>query len=307
MNRLPFVTTRMTTEVMAAVDFMCQFDPVQEATLLPILGPSRCGKSEICKQIAATYPDQVVGRQTIRPVIYIELITGTTLPSMIAQILEVLGDPDPFYGNHTARFLRLAKALREQKVMFLVIDEIHHLIDADTLKIAYKAAECLKNILNLKTCHVIIAGQTHAERILDTNTQIELRAIKRILPRHHDWRTEADRKEWRAFLHVIEQGLGLPVPSRLGATDTAFRIHYFASGRLGRAVRLIEIAEKFRLKTKPLRAALDNEILAQAADLLGLGRSGGKAINPFLSLPPEAAEPAPIYELVKNPNARAAE
>lgn len=302
--RMPFVETGRVKAFLKRLDLVMSLPP-EEATLLPLLGPSRCGKSAICEELERRYPAYKQGRQTIRPVVYIGLSVCITFPNFVAEILTALGDPDPYYGGISARIQRLRKALQAQGVKLLIIDEVQQLIDSDTQRIAFKAADLFKTILNFKLCHVIMSGLTHGERILDTNSQIELRSLEPTYFTHHDWRNPDDQKDWRGFLHLLDVGLELPSRSGLGSKDTAFRIHYHAQGRLGVAVRLIEVASQIRKQYAPDRACLDFELLGQAAEQLGYERDGkNKKVNPFQIEPPGPVDPAPMYEQIKQPRTR---
>lgn len=267
---------------------------------LLIAGPSRAGKSAVVEYYERLFPVTMDGRQLIRPVVRVKLEDVTRTHSLVSATLRAMGDPRPDHGSPTDRSARLIHLLRMQRTELVIYDEFQHLIDSDTDKIAYKAADTVKSILEAGVSRVVLCGVTHAERVLHTNTQLIGRARAPVYMTPTDWRDKEQRLAFRVFLNELEKKLGLPSPSGLSELGTAHKIHHFARGLYGHAHNLIREALLNRHLDGDRAPCITEDLLARAADGLLL-REPTRRLNAFRQTPPQEYEPAPMFESLKEP------
>ena len=297
-----FIETPGVQLVLKEIDLLHKFGTRSDCCeCLMVAGPSRAGKSAVVEHYKRQFPQYLDGRQIIRPVVIVRLTSGTRLTSLVSATLRALGDPRPDYGTPEARTARLLSVLLIQRVEVLIYDEFQSVINSDTDKIAYDAGDAIKSICNAKICKVVLAGVTHATRVIHTNTQLPGRVRTIVEMRPMDWRNPNDRRDFRVFLNAIEKALGLPVRSELGSLDTAHRIHHFSRGLYGYAHNLIREALLLRFIEGETAPCLNTDLLTRAADRLLL-REPAKRINAFRQKPPEDYEAAPMFESLKEPS-----
>lgn len=263
-----------------------------------VIGPSRVGKSTVLRRYAARYPTTLRGRQIIRRVLVVRAPPNNADSALLTAMLAALGDPNPASGSPTQREMRVVNHLRRQCVELLCLDEVNHLIDSDSDKIGYRAANLIKALLNHGVCPIVLTGVTHAKRIVDTNEQLQGRSTPTVTMRPLDWRDEKQRLEFKVFLHKLEQAMALPAPSKLGEDTLAHRIHHFSRGLPGYAVDLLSEALILREEEGDVLPSLTLKLLQMAADGLLL-REPVRRLNALRETPPDKYEPAPMFDALK--------
>lgn len=302
--RVAFVpTSRVRTATDRINSLMRRGLRADSADCVAFVGPSGMGKSTILRRLRDRHPPFLRGRQLIRPVCLVRAPTSTGNGSLLTMTLHALGDPRPGSGEPTVRELRVIGHLRSQEVKLLCFDEVNHLIDSDSDRIGYKAANVIKSIMLERVCPVVLTGVTHARRVLDTNPQLSGRSRALIEMRPFDWRVDADRIEFIAFLGLVERQMGLPEPSHLNHPETAHRIHHVSRGLPGHAVHLIWFALEEREDDGNRTPCITGKQLTDAADRLLL-REPTRRTNAFRVAPPDAYAPAPMYEALKEPRGK---
>ena len=248
-----------------------------------VLGASGCGKTHILKEWIRLRKVKEPGFKALISEVPSNL---THINQMLEQLLDDLGDPDPSYGSPGERKRRIRQLAAGYDVIF--IDEVQRLVDANTGKVKKDVAAWFANFLNYEICPLVLCGEKYADRILegeDDNEYLDRRLLGPIPIEPYDWHEKVDRQEFRAFLSRIDEALGLPERSMLHEMNTALRIHAFSNGRVGQTVRLLDEARAQARKNG--RPKLTHDLLAQAVDLLRIGRKKSLA-NPF-----RVADPMP--------------
>jgi len=269
-----------------------------ESGCLTVIGPSRVGKSTVLRRYAMRYPPTRHGRQLIRPVLIVRAPPSNADSALLTATLAALGDPNPASGTPTEREMRVVNHLGRQCVELLCFDEVNHLIDSDSDKIGYRAANLIKALLNYGVCPIVLTGVTHAKRIVDTNEQLQGRSRPTVTMRPLDWRNQNQRLEFKVFLHQLEKAMALPAPSQLGEDSLAHRIHHFSRGLPGYALDLLAEALIYREEAGNVAPCLTLELLREAADGLLL-REPVRRLNALREDPPDSYEPAPMFDALK--------
>lgn len=249
-----------------------------EADCLLLAGQAGTGKTMALTYLKHQNRADWTDRGWVRPVAYVQAPPNCTLRSLATTILVELGDIVPSKGNLVEMTDRAVAQLRNQEVRILVIDEVHHLINQETRKVAWDAAEWIKGLLNRNVCPVALSGLPHAKQIIDGNDQLRRRCKGLIEMHPYDWGVEDDRKQFILFLNELDRNSGLAGRSPLARTDIAARIHAFSDGTIGRAKALVRKALHISMVRQ--LAAIDEDVLADAANALRI-MSADPAVNPF--------------------------
>ena len=245
---------------------------------LLMLGPSRSGKTVL----VAEYLRERVDKQpdpAKRPVIAsVEVPAGCSLKLFSTDLLAVLGDPAPAYGDQGEKTRRIAENVEANRVDLIVIDEVQRLIDVNTDRVKRDVANWLTALLNRRVCPLLLVGELSAERVFEDTLHLEGRTLGEVVIGPYRWADTAERDEFRGVLHLLDKQLGMTAPSGLGEVDTALRIHSYSRGLLGQAATLIDQARAVALRRR--RPRIGHDIFAEAVDELRIGASRQKP-NPF--------------------------
>lgn len=146
---------------------------------LPVIAPSGSGKSTSINM----YLEDVVAKETLgkdqRPIVHVTLSSEATTKRLGSDILEEFGDPDPETGTAPQLLRRSYNALEIAETDVLVIDEIQHLIHADTgQRTAWSVTETLKRMLIRGACPMVLMGTPEARSVLLSNPQMKQRALE---------------------------------------------------------------------------------------------------------------------------------
>jgi hypothetical protein len=239
---------------------------------LIVLGPSGCGKTQGVKM---WIKDRVAKEPKFKAV-FSEVPSDCNLKSMAAQLLHDLGDPAFDHGSQAEKTLRITNGAQDCNV--IVIDELQRLLEGKTANVRQSAASWLANLLNKKICPLLLIGELSAETVFDDSVYMKRRTLGQVPIEPYDWSNSQDRLEFRTFLNLFDNALGMSELSALGGLDTALRIHTYSLGRVGLAAPLIDTARL--LARQAGRPKLTNDLFAQAVDRLRVG-SDRRLENPF--------------------------
>lgn len=287
-----FIGTPEGTNALGAMQDV--FD-VGSGRCLPVFGPTGAGKTWLARRFLKKYPSVETREKLKRPVVRVKVPVDCTLRGVALATKNKL-IPEYNFGKHlmqTDYTEHVLFHLNEQEVRVIIFDDVQHIIDRASAKIAYAVADWIKIIIDESQCGVIVMGLTHAERVLMTNSQLERRAEPVIYLRPYDWRDEKQRLAYRMFLREVDKTLELPILSDLGATDTAKRIYHFSRGLKGDTMHLIWEAYKRALDAD--RPAITHDLFADAVDAFRVGAKQ-RLINPFREATIGPVVPASMYD-----------
>lgn len=215
------------------------------ARCLLLTGPSGTGKSTLLRRWENNFPLVETPEGDRQPVLYVELPSRCTTKALAENMLRALHLPEAMAskGTEVALMERVKHHLRHQGVEVVILDEVQHLIESRGQNGVYRAADFVKSLLNAAICPVVLAGTPEATAIFEENEQLKRRAAGQHALKAFNWEVSEDRAIFGAILTAYEKQLPLPEASNLGTDKTlAFRIHYFATGRIGRAIDFLHAA-----------------------------------------------------------------
>lgn len=243
-----------------------------------ILGPSGCGKSEAVDDFIRTLKPSK-DQNTIQ-VLKIETPANPTIKSMASEALLSLKDPFYFRGTEVNMTNRILKLLTMRNTQLLVFDELQNLIDKESDKLSYKAAEWVKRLWNRAKLPTIFAGLDRAMEIFLINNQLRRRFMQPYFFKAFDWKQENSRKYLKGFLKGIQDKYCFEDGLKVYNSEMAFRFYCATGGLVGYIMTIILEAERLSIE-----ANLPFIKLEHIAQAYGLAVCGNHliGINPFLS------------------------
>lgn len=142
-----------------------------------------------------------------RPVMCVNLSTNVTVKGFYTDILKAFGDPNSASGTQQHLEQRCYRYLIECGVELLIIDEVHHLMHSETNKIRWDVAELFKNLLNAKTCSLVLSGIEKVSFLNSDGGQLARRAIPSVKLSPLNLEIEGEQKLFLGFLAKLDQRL----------------------------------------------------------------------------------------------------
>lgn len=263
------------------------FDSTPDPRCTPILGASGCGKSTMIKEFVRTLEPPEDPRTKL--VIVIETPSNPTVKSMASEVLQAIGDPMFFRGTEVQMTDRIVKLLKKLGTRLLIFDELQNLIDKESDKLSFKAADWLKRLINISKIPTVIVGLERAEELFLVNEQLRRRFTESYVIEVFDWKNMNTRKMLKGFLKALQQKYRFEENLQIYNNEMAFRFYCASGGLVGYLMAIVREAERLAIGT--LSNAIGLEHLAQAYRNAVCGnRLVG--VNPFASKDLELLEAA---------------
>lgn len=191
------------TDVLKQIDRCVQdtlrgFNPCFEM----LIGPSRCGKSEVLEAIARKYPPQSEnGRRSI-PVLLVDVPSGGGAKALDKAVIRATGVPVPeSMKNEDSLKQFMLKQLRLANVRVIIFDEANHLVERGARIVSAAASDWFKVLYkNAANVGIVLAGVPRLARLIEDNPQLRNRVGKPILfsPYRYD-----DQHHRKAFANCV--------------------------------------------------------------------------------------------------------
>ena len=194
-----------------------------------ILGASGVGKTSVVNHYCRLHPAQETDHGTRQPVLKVTLQPDVRPKGIAADLLLALGDPAWSSGTVQTLTNRAVKLLQDCGVELMVMDEFHHLFDADRAKVMTKASQWLKVLIVNTGIPVVVCGMPEAEYVLSAE-HTERRFKERLTLRCFTWRTPQGQREFCAMLKKLDETLPLAELSGLAEPDWAGRFYLACRG-----------------------------------------------------------------------------
>ena len=210
---------------------------------LVFIQPSGSGKSESIKQFQAFVEAQPGRDPALTPVLHVTLETVGTTRSAIASCLEAIGDSYSQIGTEPLLLARLKKAIAEEGVEIIVIDELNH---CSQKIMGRDVSNMFKNMLTRGWAPIVFAGTSDAQRLFADNRELRNRCQSQLSLTPLDHADDGDVASWAAFLGGLDEQIKtldlLPELSGIGATDIAKKLCETCRGLIGEVSLVIEDA-----------------------------------------------------------------
>lgn len=232
---------------------------LNEVKCMFIAGGSRYGKTTFGKSFQSVYPHIDTETITLKPVLYLKTPPPAYLGSLKSKILEALGDP--FFAKTLRNYesdYRIKSLLEKCKVELIFLDEFQHLVEGNRHKVLIDSSDWFKTLIEECKISVVFAGLPYSENVLIENEQLG----NRVKIRHELKPFEFNNKDFRIFLHQLDNQLPFEEISNIAQDDTWQRIYLATGGVIGFVKTLL--AESTLLAATQNLPCINNDILYDA-------------------------------------------
>ena len=171
---------------------------------LPLIAPTGTGKSRIINAYMQKVREEEHPPGSI-PVLVVELSTKLTVKGFYADVLKAFGDPNSARGTQQQLEMRTQAFIRKCGVELLIVDEVHHLINAETNKVSWDVAELFKGILNNKSCCLVLSGVEKSTVLFERGGQLARRCISPVPLGPLDIQNKAEREMFLGFIGRLDE------------------------------------------------------------------------------------------------------
>jgi len=262
-----------------------------------LCGESRTGKSYVLERYGNRFPLSEIEQGVIRRVVYVDMPADCTLRAVAEQIADALNISYTQRMNTRGLIGLILRALREQRVEFLMFDEFQEAFDANLKKTLKDVRSFLRKILNLRSLNVCVAGLIETYDLIAADKQLKGRGL---LPYHqlpaYDWNNSNDQKLFRLLCDSIDDRLPFRAKSNLGSTALAQRLYWVSDGIIGLLKEFVFAAACLAINGDA--NCIEMHFFGEAWDIR---KPRGQAFNPFADDIKNAPEKNPLPPQVRAP------
>lgn len=200
--------------------------------ILPIVGPTRVGKSKLLASIIASHVQaEPGGRRKIIDVVSPKHLTGRALPD---ACLVSIGMSTALFRNHVLATDAFIKAVNKHSTRMLVFDETQHMLERGGRTTVRAAADFIKLVFDQTRASIVLAGLPTLLGLFNENEQLADRALSPIQYYPYQWQG-TDYKHFRSALgsaleHLAENGWDT---FAFNDAEFARRMYVASAGRYG--------------------------------------------------------------------------
>ncbi|MEQ8608326.1 MAG: TniB family NTP-binding protein [Rhodospirillales bacterium] len=236
-------------DIRGRVESVIDSGPTGPSAILPIIGPTQVGKSQLIASIASqTRSPNTLEDLSAAPFLYLRCPVQPTPMSLAEGILGALALTRVRKMSVDGIFAYLTQRLRAAKSKVVVIDDSHHLCYPGGRATPQILSDWLKNLQSDLGILIVLVGLPELTRIFKGNGQLEARSRPPIVFRPYAWGIEEDEVSFGAALVAYRDALI--------ARGFEFRVDYetLLGGAYAISAGRVGVLEKFFSEILRLRA-----------------------------------------------------
>lgn len=230
-----------------------------EPHCVPVEGGTRYGKTRMAEQLVVDNPPYVIDNKPVIPIWLVRVPSKATPLELVQYMLISLGEhPDNISRHQPSMIAMLAKRIKECIIDFVILDDIHYLLNVNTEHGRQEIAQVLADVIKRsKTTFVILGIPNTIGKVLDEDSQlrnlfrstIHLQPLQLdINPHHIDRKSDSFREQlWKFAEFVTKAELTIGVELFTGddgeKMELLRRIKYVTDGVVGHIINLLIFAE----------------------------------------------------------------
>lgn len=251
-------------EAINTVDELLVGKDPRAGAIVPLLGPTRVGKSEVAKRLVAhAGAINTLLPSEVRDVVRASLPAQTNGADIYGSILKAMQLRVREAEKTKALRDRVYRGIREWGIKAIVFDETNHFAERGSNLTPRAAADHLKSLVDETGVSLILSGLPRFQKIIDQNEQLRDRASGTVLFQPYDWQLDNDRD---AFAGAVDTALSSLETSGFSVEldfENCVRRLYGASG--GRVPMMLRILKILALSSKsPAPISLEDFAAAAA-------------------------------------------
>ncbi|MEM9954825.1 MAG: TniB family NTP-binding protein [Chloroflexota bacterium] len=256
-----------------------------EPHCVPIEGGTRYGKTRMAEQLVVNNPPYMKNSKPIIPIWLVRVPSKSTPLQLVQYMLLCLGEnPDHITANQPDMIATLAERIKQYVRDFVVLDDIHYLLNVNTEKGRQEIAQVLADVIKRsKTTFVILGIPDTIGKVLSEDPQlrslfrtlIELESLELEINPHHtnqqSPRYKEQLKKFAEFIAKAELTIGIKLSSFSDTTEyqeLLRRVKYVTDGVVGHIMNLFMFAEGIAYERRGEATDLDGKKLIVNLDIL---------------------------------------
>lgn len=238
--------------------------------IIPVLGPTRCGKSELASDLVSRLQKSADGPRSI--VVPTDFVFGRlpTRPSERDYYGACLRGMNFDYADRERPAQirdRLFRIVREYGIRTIVLDEVNHCAETLTRHSRRQAADHFKTIVDETSVNLVLTGLPMFSSVVESNEQFAARCLKTLHLNPYWWSIEEERVGFcDAVYSVFDCLIAAGVELDFDQEDMARRLYGVSGGRI--PVVLEVLRAPMAQSTPVLQLSFDR--VAQAVEDNGL-------------------------------------
>lgn len=208
--------------------------------ILPIVGPSRVGKSTLLRNLAGQPPAGQLDREVLM-VQSPQFLSRRALPDACLSSLGLMPD---MYRNQVLAEKALILGLKRAGTRLIIFDETQHMLERGGRTSMRAAGDFLKSLFDEAGCSLLLVGLPSLLAIFEMNEQLAGRSRRAIEYYPYQW-DGTDFREFRRALAGALQALTDAGWQTFPAADLEFarRMYLATAGRYGVVHRVFQEVE----------------------------------------------------------------
>lgn len=229
--------------------------------VFPLLGDSRAGKTALLKDVEAYFASR--RSPSGHPlVMFVSMPAAASNVALAMRIIETIIGNIPIKGKVHQILDRAVKTMQAAGVKVLMVDEMNHLLEKRTTERAQnkeirQIADWFKELGDLATVSMVVAGLPHLSRMYADNDQLQNRGLVGATIHPYAWSVLDEQKQFRETIHagvgrLQEDGWTIDV-----TLERLTRVAYFGGGGyIGKARDFLVRIEEVGCRRKNLNDKL---------------------------------------------------
>lgn len=217
--------------------------------IVPLLGPTRCGKSLLLSKLRKDVAEAPVQPRVLTA--DSNFAVGVIPPKpndrdIYRAMLEAIGYACRDKENTDLVRRRLLNAIADNGIRVIALDECSHCAERGANLSARGAADHFKAVVDATGITLLLAGLPKFQKLIDGNEQFRDRCFGTFHFMPYDWHEEADRVEFfSAFLAILRVFEAEGVAVGFDDDDCLRRIYGASAGRVGMMLRIMDVAAAY--------------------------------------------------------------
>ena len=216
-------------------------------------GPSRVGKTSVSRALLREHMPWRDDEGLHMPWGYTRVAAVPSIKVVGQQVLRSLGDPSWMQNrNPVQRLARIGEVAAMVGLEALVIDDLHHLVDARGKCVQHAVADFFIDMGDETGVPFLFLGLERMDAVFRANEQLRGRTGTAIEYLRLDWRQEQHRNCFTESLSAITRLLSPKVNFDKSMADPTlgFRLYCSSGGLIGYLILIIRVAEYESRKRK---------------------------------------------------------
>lgn len=244
-NPLPllsqYVRHKAFEEVQAAISGLLNTKDPRSGCIIPFLGPTRLGKSDVIRRLArdSTPAKTLVPTQSF---VKADLPAQVSSKEIYATMLSATGLKSRAGDTTSSIRSRLFRAIDQYGIQTIALDECNHVVERGSNLSARAAADHFKTVVDETGVNLILLGLPRFQQIIDNNEQLRDRACGTILLKPYDWQNDGDRDAFcGAVASVLDSLEASGITVDLEFEDLVRRLYGASGGRIPMMMRMMKL------------------------------------------------------------------